>query len=459
MPRASAPSSRPCVHAAGVTVRPYTPGRPLAGGETIEVAGIAFDVLPVPGHSPAHVAYHADGSLFSGDVLFAGSVGRVDLPGGDWDTLVSIRRARRHAPAETVVYPGHGPTTTLGAELARTRSSPSYARSAPDERRGDRAPARDARRRPLEAAGLARLVVGDRAPVRAVRLPADRTTPVFEDTALFERTSGAGVRRRPEGDVHVRGSQRTLSDLAPGGDRADLRAYLEHGLHREPQPVKLYTIATMYRYAAPQRVATASTGSFRSRRSARDDPSVDAEVIQLYDALLGRLGITRVLARAELDRLPRVPARRTSRLREWLAENEARPLDDETREKAATSPLRVSTTSQLEAGAVQRRSTRRRRSGVALRRVPRALRDRAARSRRSVASRPTLAPTLVRGLDYYTRTTWEFVGPLENENATLSGGGRYDDLVEEIGGPPPTRASASAPGSSGCCSRSRTREV
>jgi glyoxylase-like metal-dependent hydrolase (beta-lactamase superfamily II) len=86
----------------------------------LEVAGIAFDVLSVPGHSPAHVAYHADGALFSGDVLFAGSVGRTDLPGADWDTLLgSIRMLVDTLPPETAVYPGHGPITTLGAELAR----------------------------------------------------------------------------------------------------------------------------------------------------------------------------------------------------------------------------------------------------------------------------------------------------------------------------------------------------
>jgi hydroxyacylglutathione hydrolase len=103
-----------------ITLRPYTPDVLLEGGETIEVAGIAFDVLSVPGHSPAHLAYHADGSLFSGDVLFAGSVGRTDLPGADWDTLVaSIRSLVDTLPPETVVYPGHGPTTTLGDELAR----------------------------------------------------------------------------------------------------------------------------------------------------------------------------------------------------------------------------------------------------------------------------------------------------------------------------------------------------
>jgi hydroxyacylglutathione hydrolase len=103
----------------GVTLRPYTPDVLLRGGETVEVAGISFDVLSVPGHSPAHLAYHSEGCLFSGDVLFAGSVGRTDLPGADWDTLLaSIRTLVDRYPPETVVYPGHGPATTLGAELA-----------------------------------------------------------------------------------------------------------------------------------------------------------------------------------------------------------------------------------------------------------------------------------------------------------------------------------------------------
>lgn len=106
--------------AAGFALRAYTPDVLLEGGETIEVAGLAFEVLAVPGHSPAHIAYHADGCLFSGDVLFAGSVGRTDLPGADWKTLLtSIRMLVDTLPAETVVYPGHGPITTLGDELAR----------------------------------------------------------------------------------------------------------------------------------------------------------------------------------------------------------------------------------------------------------------------------------------------------------------------------------------------------
>jgi hydroxyacylglutathione hydrolase len=101
-------------------LRPYTPDVLLQGGETLELAGITFETLLVPGHSPAHLAYHADGCLFSGDVLFAGSVGRTDLPGGDWETLVeSLRMLTERYPPDTVVYSGHGPKTTLGAELAR----------------------------------------------------------------------------------------------------------------------------------------------------------------------------------------------------------------------------------------------------------------------------------------------------------------------------------------------------
>jgi len=104
----------------GITLRPYVPDVLLSGGETLDLAGIEFEVLTVPGHSPAHLAYHAEGCLFSGDVLFAGSVGRTDFPGSDWETLVaSIGMLVDTLPADTVVYPGHGPITTLGAELAQ----------------------------------------------------------------------------------------------------------------------------------------------------------------------------------------------------------------------------------------------------------------------------------------------------------------------------------------------------
>ncbi len=93
----------------------------LSGGEQLELAGLEIDVLFTPGHSPGHLTYaiSGDAALFSGDVLFQGSVGRVDLPGGDWPTLLgSIEQLMDSFPPETTVYPGHMATTTLGRERA-----------------------------------------------------------------------------------------------------------------------------------------------------------------------------------------------------------------------------------------------------------------------------------------------------------------------------------------------------
>ena len=99
----------------------YEADHTLAGGETLELAGLTIDVRFTPGHSPGHVTYSvrdAD-ALFSGDVLFQGSVGRVDLPGGDWPTLLaSIESLLAEFPDETAVYPGHMGVTTLGRERA-----------------------------------------------------------------------------------------------------------------------------------------------------------------------------------------------------------------------------------------------------------------------------------------------------------------------------------------------------
>jgi histidyl-tRNA synthetase len=261
------------------------------------------------------------------------------------------------------------------------------------------------------------------------------TTPVFEDTALFERTSGAGS------DV-VQKEMYTFSDrsdrsltLRPEATAPICRAYVEHGLHREPQPAKLFTIASMYRYGAPGK------GRYREHWQASveaigsDDPSVDAELIQLYDALLGRLGVTQY----ELD-LNSIGCRECrpaylEALRAWLEANLGR-LDEVTREKATASPLRVFDNYAAKPDAVRAALDEAPKIGESL--CAECV-ERFAVVRRDLDAagvRYRLSPTLVRGLDYYSRTTWEFVGPLENENATLSGGGRYDYLVEEIGGPP-----------------------
>lgn len=100
----------------------YDADETVAGGEKLELAGFEIDVIFTPGHSPGHVTYAIpeEGALFSGDVLFQGSVGRVDLPGGDWTTLAqSIGTLLETYPDETTVYPGHMGITTLGAERAQ----------------------------------------------------------------------------------------------------------------------------------------------------------------------------------------------------------------------------------------------------------------------------------------------------------------------------------------------------
>jgi histidyl-tRNA synthetase len=260
-------------------------------------------------------------------------------------------------------------------------------------------------------------------------------TPVFEDTALFARTSGEGSDVvQKEMYTFADRSDRSLT-LRPEGTAPICRAYVEHGMHREPQPVKLFTIASMYRYGAPGR------GRYREHWQASveaigtDDPSIDAELIQLYDTLLRRLGVTRY--HLELNSIGCRECRPAylARLRTWLDENAAR-LDGATREKAATSPLRVFDNYQAKPAEVRAALDAAPKIGDSLCATCVSLFERVRADLDATGVRYELVPTLVRGLDYYSRTTWEFVGPLANENAVLSGAGRYDYLVEEIGGPP-----------------------
>jgi histidyl-tRNA synthetase len=259
-------------------------------------------------------------------------------------------------------------------------------------------------------------------------------TPVFEDTALFVRTSGLGSDLvQKEMYTFTDRGDRSLT-LRPEATPPIARAYLEHGMHREPQPVKLYAIASFYRYAAPQR------GRYREHWQASveaigsDDPAVDAELIQLYDTLLRRLGVADY--RLELNSIGCRACRPAylEKLGAWLDENSSR-LDEETREKMHSNPLRVLDNIAAKPPAVR----------AALAEAP-AIGDflcadcaahfAAVRSDLEAAGVAfELVPTLVRGLDYYTRTTWEFVGAEAGAQSSLSGGGRYDYLVEDIGGP------------------------
>jgi hydroxyacylglutathione hydrolase len=99
----------------------YEADHTVSGGEKLELAGMEIDVIFTPGHSAGHVTYSVpeEAAIFSGDVLFQGSVGRTDLPGGDWATLLESNRTLVDShPPETTVYPGHMGVTTLGAERA-----------------------------------------------------------------------------------------------------------------------------------------------------------------------------------------------------------------------------------------------------------------------------------------------------------------------------------------------------
>jgi histidyl-tRNA synthetase len=229
-------------------------------------------------------------------------------------------------------------------------------------------------------------------------------------------------------------SDRSLT-LRPEGTAPICRAYVEHGMHRDPQPVKLYTIASMYRYGAPGR------GRYREHWQASvealgsDDPAIDAELIQLYDTLLGRLGVTRY--HLELNSIGCRECRPAylETLRAWLAENGDR-LDQDTRDKVEVSPLRVFDNYLSKPPTVRDALDEAPKIGESL---CAACVDHFAAVRAGLDAtgvRYTLVPTLVRGLDYYSRTTFEFIGPTENQNSTITGGGRYDYLVEEIGGPP-----------------------
>jgi histidyl-tRNA synthetase len=258
-------------------------------------------------------------------------------------------------------------------------------------------------------------------------------TPVFEDADLFQRTAGEGSDIvQKEMYVFEDRNGRRLA-LRPEATAPICRAYLEHGMQREPQPVKLYTLATFYRYDKPQRGRYREHHQLSVECIGAADPAVDAEVIQLYDALLRNLGVTRyeLLLNSIGDRECR-PAY-LERLNTWLDEH-ADLLDDDARRKRATSPLRVFDVKNPELRAALAGAPK----------IGESLCDACAEHFAAVRTRLdaagvayTLDPTLVRGLDYYSRTTWEFVGPDESTQAsTISGGGRYDYLVEQIGGPP-----------------------
>ena len=257
-------------------------------------------------------------------------------------------------------------------------------------------------------------------------------TPGFEDTELFIRTSGGGsdVVQKEMYTFQDRGG-RSLT-LRPEATAPICRAYLQHGMHRDPQPVKLYTLGPMWRYDRPQRGRYREHWQLSVEAIGSDDPAVDAELIQFYDELLRRLGIGDYVL--ELNSIGDENCRPAyiERLQAWLDEHDAE-LDDEARAKRQTTPLRVF---DVKSERVQAALAEAPKIGEALCDACREHFDQVRGFLDALGVRYELRPTLVRGLDYYTRTTFEFKDATIGAQDSICGGGRYDGLIEAIGGPP-----------------------
>ena len=257
-------------------------------------------------------------------------------------------------------------------------------------------------------------------------------TPNFEDTEVFARTSGAGsdVVQKEMYTFEDRGG-RSLT-LKPEGTAPIARAYIEHGMHRDPQPVKVYTVAPMYRYEAPQKGRYREHWQCSVEAFGSSDPAIDAELIHLYSEFARRVGISNYVLQLNSIGDTECRPRYLEQLNAWLDGNDGL-LDDDARQKRQRSPLRVFD--------VKSPDVRRALAGAP--KIGDALCAACAEHFAAVRSyldllgiRYEIAPALVRGLDYYSRTVFEFVNPEEKAQPQICSGGRYDGLVEQLGGPP-----------------------
>ena len=257
-------------------------------------------------------------------------------------------------------------------------------------------------------------------------------TPVFEDTELFARGVGEST------DI-VQKEMFTFEDkagrsltLRPEGTAGVCRAYIEHGMHKQAQPVKLWYRGPFFRHEAPQAGRFRQFTQVGAEALGSDDPSLDAELILLLGELIERAGAGP--ARLRLSSLGTAETR-AAYLEELVAFLRAREeeLSGEVRARLDQNPLRAFDSDHPGTRAVMAEAPR--------------LLDRldpddaehfaGVRALLDAAGLPyELDSTLVRGLDYYTRTVFEFESERLGAQAALGGGGRYDRLVEELGGPP-----------------------
>jgi histidyl-tRNA synthetase len=258
-------------------------------------------------------------------------------------------------------------------------------------------------------------------------------TPTFEDTELFARGVGEST------DI-VQKEMFTFEDkagrsltLRPEATAAICRAYVEHGMHKLPQPVKLWTWGPFFRHEAPQAGRFRQFTQLDAEVLGSDDPSVDAELILLLAEFLERAGVGETRLRLSSLGTPETRALYLDELRAYLREHEDE-LSEDVRARLDQNPLRAFDADHPGTKAVMARAPR--------------LLDRlspedaehfdAVRELLDDAELPyEVDSTLVRGLDYYTRTVFEFESSHGlGAQSALGGGGRYDLLVEELGGPP-----------------------
>ena len=256
-------------------------------------------------------------------------------------------------------------------------------------------------------------------------------TPMFEDTALFARGVGEATDIvRKEMFTFEDGGGRSIT-LRPEGTAPVCRAYLEHGMHRLAQPVKLWYAGSFFRYERPQEGRYRQFNQIGAEAIGSGSPLLDAEVVILLDGILRGLGIDRL--KLKLSSLGSTAARMAYRdeLREYLRAHES-DLSEEVRARIDLNPMRAfdsdhERTRGVMAGAPTLLERLEGEDAEHFAEV-RALLDAA-----GVAYE--LDPTLVRGLDYYNRTLFEFDCDRLGAQSGVGGGGRYDGLIEMLGGP------------------------
>jgi histidyl-tRNA synthetase len=282
----------------------------------------------------------------------------------------------------------------------------------------------DARRRP-EIVRIADEVLG-----RAGYEPME--TPVFEDTEVFARGVGEST------DI-VQKEMFTFEDkagrsltLRPEQTAGICRAYIEHGMHKLPQPVKVWSAGPFFRHEAPQAGRFRQFTQIDAEAIGSDDPSLDAELILLLAEIYERAGTGPTRLRLSSLGTPETRAAYLEELTQFLRAREDE-LSDEVRSRLNHNPLRAFDADHPGTQAVMKEAP------LLIDRISaedaehfsevRALLD-------SDGIEYEIDATLVRGLDYYTRTVFEFESERLGAQAALGGGGRYDGLVEELGGPP-----------------------